>query len=280
MAGALLSMEIPSHESYESFRLRLAERVCPDDPSRVILLERTRRPPNVPSEGFTDDAFSDLLEELHAMAEEKQEAEEEEEAEAEEEEEGKEGSEWDEWDEWQDGDTVEYLVQESEPLSIRLYEGTVPFFTLEDEQECNPFYLIAIHVEREGAGLQDAPLYVYRFLFHLRNGTYHPSCAWKIEEEDGYPYLIFHTHIKYTTLQEMLVGEGKEQESVPSRYLERMRRAIDRKWIRLLRRMGQFRIKERQLQVLHPSEIIPKEKELWKEHYWVAKGKIPRMGWR
>lgn len=257
MSGELLTMEVSPDESTESFRVRLAEQVCPEDSSRLVLLDRIRCAPLL-EEALTEEALSNLMEELHVMAEEKQEEEEKEKG-------------VDDWGEWKEGDMVEYLVRDPDPLCIHLSKGMGAVYDAYVGKD--PFYPIYIQVKEEGDDPVDIPLYEYGFLFDLRKGIFYPSSAWKIETDDMDTYVDFNTRTSYTSIQEMLVEEAKAQESIPARYVERMCRAVNRKWIRILRSMMKFSTKWQRRARRSRKSSAAEETALWKKHYWAAKEK-------
>jgi hypothetical protein len=260
MAGDLMSMDISPQESRATFHKRLASMVCPSQPYRLVLLRRVRAPP-VPAE-MTEEEQSRLLDEIYAMAQEEEEEEEEEEG----------------WKgDWQEGDRVDYMINDS--LCVRLSEDFSPYYVIEDERERDPFYLVTIMVEYEGTPYK--PIYEYDFLFRLRGGTFHPPRSWEVFDDDSNTYVRFLSFISYTSIQEMLLAEQEKEEEhevIPPLYLERMCRSITRKWIHFLQHMRQFRFAERRIaERLHNRsrlQTILQEKQLWKKHYLKEKGKI------
>ncbi len=266
MAGEIMSMAIYPQASRGLLRLCLADLVGLD-PSRVILLRLTRRLPDVPMNTLTEDGLPDFLEELHEMAKEEEEdksKEDESEDEDEEEEEEEE-----EWGDLQDGDIVEYLVRDPDLLCVHMMAGMRSHYG--GAYRRDPFYVINITVKHKFT-----ILYKYYFLFRPLTGTFHPSSAWEIEEDDTEDtHIIFHSPTAYSSIHEMLMGE-KEKEDIPLRYLERMCRAVGRKWIRILRRMMKFSA-VRQRSPRRSSRATLDDTQLWKKHYWAAKGKNSRM---
>lgn len=259
--GHLLSLDhIPSQNTYDEIFRRLVEKFCPEDPSRLVILSRTRNVKN--NKMLSSNELSKLMDELYDMAHEKQE----EEQEAQEEQ--AEQAEW-EADTWQDGDLVEYIVHDPEPLSVHLFEEEYPLYTMDDLHQENPYYRIQLEVRRQEGRHQEI-VYEYDFLFGLRQGQYFSPSLWSFIQDDRMLYLEFKSDLGYESMEAMMEAE-RERGEVPTRYMEKISRAVRRKWIRLLRRMSQFRPAERRVRALHPSEAIPNEKRQWKAYYWAAK---------
>jgi len=263
LAGDILPLPLPSPTSWDMGRNRyeetenvirrvLAEHVCPDEPSRLVLLDHT--PGAVSAPPLSTEEITDLLEELHALSLQQVSDE------GEQKEEG----------EWADGDIVTYMVKDSERC-VQLLEKRYALYSLEDDaQEC-PYVQIEVLVRQGNAPYKPGymipdVLYAYPFLFGVREGAFYPPTAWSIQEEDGYPYLCFTDSPGFKSLDELLAAEPDG-----SGDMSRIRRAIGRKWIRFLRRKGQATAEERRLEALYPTELFPGEKQAWKALYWAAK---------
>lgn len=258
IAGDLLTLNVSSEVTHEELRRRLAEEVCPEDPSRLIILSRTPREQKAVKE-MSDEALTDLLDEICEMIEDSSLSEPDDEEPE------------DQEPDWQDGDLLEYIVRDAEPLSVHLLEQE-PLYTMEDLSQSTPYFWIRLEVRRQAVTIHE-----YGFLFRLHDGVFFSKYDWKFDYDDREVYVEILGHQGYGSLWEMLDAEAEAEEKEP--YLACLRRAVGRKWIRLLRRRGQFRLAERRLMALHPSECIPGEKRLWREHYWAMRCS-QRMGQR
>jgi len=269
LAGDLLVLDVPSENTYTAIRCQLAAETCSDEPSRLVILSRTR---NTEKKEMTEEALTELLDEICLESkewkdqeqEQEEEQEEEEEQEHEQEEEQEQEQEQDLETDWQDGDLLEYMIQDSEPLSIHLFEQE-PLYTMDDRSQNTPYFWMRLEVRRQAETIHE-----YAFLFRLQDGIFFSKYAWKFEMDDREVYVeIRHGHKGYRTIWEMLDAEEQVEDREP--YLTCIRRAVRRKWIRLLRRRGQIGLAERRLRVVHPSECIPGEKQMWRDHYWAMR---------
>lgn len=278
LAGDILHLSFPS-----SLCPLRDEEVCqaisPDDPSSVRLVSR-RHPVEQEQEqgqegqegqeekmGMDDDALQDMMEELHAMASEEEEGEEEEE------EEGKEDEESEEAWFWENGDTVEYLMEEQE-LTVHLTPPMGgPYYAVSDPEDRWPLYPFTVWVEREeetGLGKEKRVIHSWSFLFSLRNGLYRgPSdYAMEVEGGGGDVYLALRTDGTWHT---SVFNAIRADEGVPTRYKERMLRAVYRKWVRILRQMARRTPEERDVHAMYPTEWVQGEKTLFQTHYHVLR---------
>jgi hypothetical protein len=255
LAGDLLVLDLPSDTTHVALHRRLAEKVCPEDPSRLVILSRT---PKMSDGALSDEALTDLLDEICEMTkgisfEQEQEQEKEDQPLPEE----------DLVPDWEDGDLLEYIVRDAEPFTVHLFEQE-PLYTMDDLSQTTPYFWMRLEVRRQAKTVHE-----YGFLFRLQDGIFFSKNTWKFEMDDREVYVDLLGHKGYGSLWEMLDAEEAEEQDKP--YLAHIRRAVGRKWIRLLRRRGQICLAERRLRVVHPSECIPGEKQMWREHSWAMR---------
>ena len=259
LAGDILPLSFPSCPLRPLRPLR-EEDVCraisPDDPSSVRLVSRRHRAEYTDEEkvGMDEDALQDFMEELHAMASEEEEEEEEESEE--------------DWF-WENGDTVEYLMEEQE-LTVHLTPPMGgPYYAVSDPEDRWPLYPFTVWVEREeetGLGKEKRVVHSWSFLFSLRNGLYRgPSdYAMEVEGGGGDVYLALRTDGTWHT---SMFDAIRADEGIPTRYKERMLRAVYRKWVRILRQMARRTPEERDVHAMYPTEWVQGEKTLFQTHY-------------
>lgn len=259
LAGDILSLSFPSSPSLCPLREEdICRAISPDDPSSVRLV--SRRHPNEEEqeeqEGMNEDALQDFMEELHAMASEEI-------VEEEEDEESEEA-----WF-WQNGDTVEYLMEEHE-LTVHLTPPMGgPYYAVSDPEDRWPLYPFTVWVEREedtGRGKEKRVIHSWSFLFSLRNGLYRgPSdYAMEVEGGGGDVYLALRAA---GTWHNSIFDAIRADRDIPARYKERMLRAVYRKWVRILRQMGRRTSEERDVGAMYPTEWVQGEKILFQTHY-------------
>lgn len=262
LAGDILPLSFPSSLSLRDEEV--CQAISPEDPSCVRIVSRHRRVKegNRKEEvGMEEEALRDIMDELHAMA-----SEEMDEDEKEEEEDCHSEIGW----MWEDGDTVEYLVEEQE-LTIHLTPPMGgPYYSVSDPEDRWPLYPFTIWVEREvkvGQGKEKRAIYSWSFLFSLRNGLYRiPSdYAMEVEGGGGDIYLALrHAGVWHPSVFDAI----REDKGIPARYKEKMLRAVYRKWVRVLRNAGRrFSLEERGVQAMYATEEFQGEIALFKQYY-------------
>lgn len=247
LAGDILPLSFPSFSSSSLRDEDVCRAISPDDPSSVRIVSRRHPVEEEQAVGMDEDALQDMMEELHAMATEEDD-----------------GSEvgWF----WENGDTVEYLIEEQE-LTIHLTPPMGgPYYAV---SEPLPLYPFTIWVEREeetGRGKEKRVVHSWSFLFSLRNGLYRaPSdYAMEVEGGGGDVYLALRANgTWYTSLFDAI----RADRDIPTRYKERMLRAVYRKWVRILRQMARRTPEEREVDAMYPTEWVQGEKTLFQTHY-------------
>lgn len=202
LTGDIISISVPEIQTWYAIQKTLVEKVCPEDPSRLVILPY----PESKEESESDDDFDELANYSTS---------------------------WGLFRSWKNGDSVMYLLNDLEPFQVRFSKWMTRMFDYLDSK--TTYYVSSIHIECLEKSDSQSPLFSYYFLYSPTTGTYIRSSDFEIEEDDMETFLNIRSHaIRWNNIYDML----ETDEDIPSRFRHAIYRSAHRKWSACLRHEG------------------------------------------
>lgn len=239
----------PARRSIDLVLKELARMVSPENPSRIRLVSYSDPyDSEVGKEQKYD--LEKLMEELSDLSVEEQ---------AEEQLEEQEHTRLE--DVWKDGGILDYFL-EDRPLSIRMHSWDSPVYGMTDHTRRRPFYSMEfwIYPTDDASNV----LYTYSFAVCFRTGKLLRMSDYEILEDDGDCFISLS---ELPTWSDDIYTMLQSDPSIPLHYRQLLLRASYRKWLRILKNKSKLTLRERQLQVIHPTRHVYREREFFKKMY-------------
>jgi hypothetical protein len=205
LSGDVISLSVPTLQTWHEIHPRLAAMVCPDDPSRLVLLPTPREV----SESGSDSESDDEKDVIYPT--------------------------WGLFREWKDGDSLLYMIKDLEPFQISYTKCMCKIEEYDPTK--TPYYIIDIYIEPLNCNrsIRLSCLYRYQFLYSIVENHFIHQSNYTLDEDKPWTFLTLHANVIYwTSLYEMIQSD----ESIPSRFHYALYRSIYRKWSATLRRFS------------------------------------------
>jgi hypothetical protein len=209
LSGDVIPVSVPTLQTWHEIHPRLAAVVCPDDPSRLVLLPLPNNESESESESGTES--DDEKETIYPT--------------------------WGLFREWKEGDSLLYMIKDLEPFQISYTKCICKIE--EDDRTKAPYYVIDVYIEplncNRSFGWPASCHYRYQFLYSLQNNHFIHRSNYTLDEDEQWIYLTIRDNATYwTSPYEMIQSD----ESIPSRFHYALYRSIYRKWSTTLRRFS------------------------------------------
>ncbi len=190
LGGNIITLSVPSENTWNSINTSLSTLLCSDDPSRLILLPFSSECDEECDEEYDEKGEEETIDPLWGLNY-----------------------------EWKDGDSVLYFIKDARPICVN-FDKYSSDYSYKDIH----YYIVNIKVIDAES---ESNLFEYSFAFSYEKNIYIRSSQFYIEYDEENSYLnIDKNATKWSCIYDMI----NYDESIPSPFRYAIYRSIHRKW--------------------------------------------------